>query len=143
MANNLKDLIVECVSLVDRAAVRDHANPTEPQRLLLWKAENDRSTMADAQQAMSDAISALQPQSDDPQIAALITKIAAIRAGDGEDRIAKAMLVTEQLRKSEDVPAETRARADHAHRALELEYLHSVNPRAAAAYERARNPAAA
>lgn len=35
----LRDLTVEFVSLVDRAAVRDPSNPTEPQRLLLWKSE--------------------------------------------------------------------------------------------------------
>lgn len=33
----LTDLTVEYVSLVDRAAVRDPSNPTEPQKFLLWK----------------------------------------------------------------------------------------------------------
>lgn len=39
MANVLKDLIVDRVSFVDRAAVRDPENPDEPQRYLFWKAE--------------------------------------------------------------------------------------------------------
>lgn len=37
MANLLKNLAVTRVSLVNRAAVRDPDNPTQPQRLLLWK----------------------------------------------------------------------------------------------------------
>lgn len=40
MPNRLSDLNVEFVSLVDRAAVRDPSNPTEPQKFLLWKAES-------------------------------------------------------------------------------------------------------
>lgn len=39
MANRLTDLNVEFVSLVDRAAVRNAENPTEPQRFLVWKAD--------------------------------------------------------------------------------------------------------
>lgn len=35
----LTQIRANVVSLVDRAAVRDPSNPTEPQRLLLWKAE--------------------------------------------------------------------------------------------------------
>ena len=98
--------------------------------------------MADAQQAMQDAMNALKPYADDPQIAALVTKIQAISDPDG-DRITQAMLELEPLRKRQDLPAPTRVRLEKAHRALELEYLYSVNPRVAEAYERARNPAAA
>lgn len=36
----LTDLDVDWVSLVDRAAVRDAADPSEPARFLLWKAES-------------------------------------------------------------------------------------------------------
>jgi hypothetical protein len=39
MANLLRDLIVDRVSFVDRAAVRDPENPTEPQRYLVVKSE--------------------------------------------------------------------------------------------------------
>lgn len=37
--SRLTDVRADVVSLVDRAAVRDPSNPTEPQRFLLWKAE--------------------------------------------------------------------------------------------------------
>src|SRR5215467_15684663 len=46
MANVLRDLIVDRVSFVDRAAVRDPENPTEPQRYLFWKSEAGRSVPA-------------------------------------------------------------------------------------------------
>jgi hypothetical protein len=42
MANRLTDLQVEFVSIVDRAAVRDPQNPTEPQRFLVWKSDTTR-----------------------------------------------------------------------------------------------------
>lgn len=41
MPNELRDLDVTTVSLVDRAAVRDSTNKSEPMRLLLWKREGD------------------------------------------------------------------------------------------------------
>lgn len=44
MPNQLKNLEVEFVSLVDRAAVRDPSSPTEAQRFLLWKAESGDNT---------------------------------------------------------------------------------------------------
>ena len=44
---NLTDLDVRWVSLVDRAAVRNAENPTEPQRFLLWKAETAGETNPD------------------------------------------------------------------------------------------------
>lgn len=40
MPNALTDLTVEYVSLVDRAAVRDPQNPTEPQKFLVWKSDS-------------------------------------------------------------------------------------------------------
>jgi hypothetical protein len=48
----LKDLDVHTVSFVDKAAVRDPANPGEPMRFLLWKSEGaviekDQPTPAD------------------------------------------------------------------------------------------------
>jgi hypothetical protein len=143
MASNLKDLLVEVVSLVDRAAVRDHANPTEPQRLLFWKAETDRSTMATnaARAAMSDAINALQPHESDPQVGALISKIQAVRGdASSSDRLAKAMLETERLIKSEgdSVTPDVLAKAEQAHKDLQLEYLAQHNPRAAEQYAQLR-----
>lgn len=39
----LTQIRANVVSLVDRAAVRDPSNPTEPQRLLLWKSETGLS----------------------------------------------------------------------------------------------------
>jgi hypothetical protein len=39
----LTEIRATTVSLVDRAAVRDPSNPTEPQRLLLWKSESGPS----------------------------------------------------------------------------------------------------
>ncbi len=40
MATHLQDVRANFVSLVDRAAVRDPANKSEPRRFLLWKAED-------------------------------------------------------------------------------------------------------
>lgn len=51
----LQNLAVEWVSLVDRAAVRDPSNPTEPQRLLLWKSESGAPNTPDRGGTMSDA----------------------------------------------------------------------------------------
>lgn len=53
----LQNLAVEYVSLVDRAAVRDPMNPSEPQKFLLWKAERgatndpEGGTMTEAEQS--------------------------------------------------------------------------------------------
>lgn len=46
--SNLSDLQVDFVSLVDRAAVRDPVNQSEPMRFLVWKREgsDDRGTTA-------------------------------------------------------------------------------------------------
>ena len=44
MPNQLRNLDVSHVSLVDRAAVRDPSNPTEPQRFLLFKKESGSPT---------------------------------------------------------------------------------------------------
>lgn len=55
MASQLRDLKVDFISLVDKAAVRDPKDPTKPRRFLLWKAEdgaplnNEEKTMIDTQ----------------------------------------------------------------------------------------------
>jgi hypothetical protein len=47
----LKDLKVDWVSIVSKAAVRDPTDPTKPRRLLLWKSEHD-SRLAGLQEAL-------------------------------------------------------------------------------------------
>jgi len=105
-----------------------------------------------AQAAIQNAIDALTPHKAEPRVAALLGKLEGIAKpegklegiakpedfGEGEEAIAKAMIVTDRLRKSEDVLPVTREHADAAHRALQLEHLGASNPRAAAAYEKAR-----
>jgi hypothetical protein len=90
----LKNLTVETVSFVDRAAVRDPRNKSEPRRLLLWKAENssegddamsgltqpaDNEIPAPARRAVDEAIKILEPHvADDPRVQALADKLQAI-----------------------------------------------------------------
>lgn len=59
MAQQLQDVEVEFVSLVDRAAVRDPQNKSEPRQFLIWKSaghdqEGDTSMTAEEMQAKID-----------------------------------------------------------------------------------------
>ncbi len=101
MPQHLKSLQVKRVSLVDRAAVRDHANPTEPRRFVMFKSEDvekeddtatisgrtsafGNGTEAPAGDALSfEELEALAVcledlQGDHPQLQALRRKIEAI-----------------------------------------------------------------
>lgn len=98
MPNQLTDLSVEFVSLVDRAAVRDPANPAEPQKFLLWKAESGtpttpnqgddpvsdlddvRAALAKAEQERDEAREATQKAQDD--VAQLTDKVTELEKAD-------------------------------------------------------------
>jgi hypothetical protein len=102
MASRLRELMVEFVSLVDRAATRDPSDPTQPQRFLLTKSED--LNMADKDLSVSDE--------------ALSNHLIKVRkAADAEPH-------RSDLRK---------ASSD-----AQLEYLRTINPAAAAAWERSR-----
>jgi hypothetical protein len=86
----LKDLRVDTVSFVDRAAVRDPQRKDEPRRLLLWKAEGGArgpqvSTASDldsfstgrTRAVKRQAVRVLKAHQDEPEIAALIDKLEA------------------------------------------------------------------
>lgn len=51
----LKDLRVDTVSFVGKAAVRDPDDPTKPRRLLLWKSQDAHLRMAGLQDALDKA----------------------------------------------------------------------------------------
>jgi hypothetical protein len=94
----LTDITATVVSLVDRAAVRDPSDPTQPQKLLLWKSESGRNDMSQqnggvmalsspnttistaARRRMQNALNALKPDPNDSDgsEAALKTKIQAL-----------------------------------------------------------------
>jgi hypothetical protein len=99
MPNRIHSLDVDFVSLVDRAAVRDAADSTQPQRFLLYKAEGDNREdilMADrpgdpaestssrqgvfvspkAQAAIERAMGELEPErAEEPRVDALHSKL--------------------------------------------------------------------
>jgi hypothetical protein len=98
MPNRLTDLNVEYVSLVDRAAVRNADNPTEPQRFLVWKAERgdpdptggtmteaEIAALAKAEKDASDAQAALAKA--ETEKAELATRVEALeKAAKPEDK---------------------------------------------------------
>jgi hypothetical protein len=91
--------------------------------------------------AIVRAVAELEPfAGEDPRIRALCGKLGAIASprdfsvdpdGDGGDRLVKAMTDAAEIAKSEAAPAALRERAAKASRALQLEHLARVNPRAA------------
>ena len=109
MANLLRNLEVEWVSLVDRAAVRDPSNPDEPQRFLLTK--------RDGAPAMENTME------------------------DEKERIAKrdeTLAELAELRKRDDLDADTRERIRKANRELQASYLAEVSPTAYASWKAGR-----
>lgn len=92
MANLLKNLEVSCVSLVNRAAVRDPSNPSQPQRLLLWKAE-DHPTPGGVMPTATEELAAALTKADLPDS----VREALTKAQERETALAKA---TEDLAKA-------------------------------------------
>jgi hypothetical protein len=87
MPQHLRKLEVEMVSLVDRAAVRDPSNPSEPQRFVLFKREGGGPTKIHKEDQMTEA-----------ELRAVIEKVEAER-----DELAKQVRKLEkQARKSAD-----------------------------------------
>ncbi|HET6999344.1 MAG TPA: hypothetical protein VFI03_12235 [Solirubrobacterales bacterium] len=149
---NLSNLTVDFVSLVDRPAVRDPEDPTDPMRFLLQKRDRKDQTMAEpttTQEAAEQALELLKPHAKDiPQ--PLLAQISSLAGnGDpadeddtGEDSLVKAML---ELREAEEGIAKAdgndrlRQALRKAQREVQLEYLHRVSPGAARCYEEANN----
>ena len=123
MAQQLTNIRARRISFVDRAAVRDPANPTEPRRFLLFKSEDDGGDQSfpggpaegrpneispDEQRAL-EAAHQLLAGSAQPLVAALAEKINAIAHPTTDERVLKtdtggAMdAEIEQLRKHEDL----------------------------------------
>lgn len=124
MANELRNLDVQFVSLVDRAAVRDPSNPTEPQRLLLWKAERGATPQTQEDNVSTDDLSAAleKAEAERDELAAKVAELEKAEA----DRVAKkeakkavskadlAPEVRELLEKAESERDELRKAADEA-----------------------------
>jgi hypothetical protein len=163
MQANLRDLNVEFVSFVKRAAVRDPQNPTEPQRFLLWKAdqteETDMSTMTpqstgalalspEANRALEAAAESLDAYSGETGISEIQNKIRALTGSDYDDsdepsaRLAKALTELQKvdlisIAKGVD-GAGARERLREAQRELQAEYLHAVGSRGVQRWEAGR-----
>jgi hypothetical protein len=105
--HNLRSLDVEFVSFVNRAAVRDPQNPTEPQRFLVWKSERgsgddptpdpNGGTMTEAE--MVAAVEKAEQERDDAN-----TKLA--KAETDHAALAEKVDALEKAAKSDDEPAE-------------------------------------
>jgi hypothetical protein len=104
MANRLTNLAVDWVSLVDRAAVRDPQNPTQPQRLLVWKAESsageDPTHEPQGGQMNPDELKAALTKAEQERDAAL----EAVTKTEGERDAATAQVT--ELEKAAEKPAE-------------------------------------
>lgn len=104
MANRLTNLNVEFVSLVDRAAVRNPQNPTEPQRLIFWKAETatgeDPTPEPQGGQMNPDELKAALTKAEQERDAAL----EAVTKTEGERDAATAQVT--ELEKAAEKPAE-------------------------------------
>jgi small-conductance mechanosensitive channel len=95
----LQNLDVHFVSLVDRAAVRDPSNPTEPQRFLVWKAEGgattdpEGGTMTEAE--LSAALEKAETERDDAQ-------------AERDETVSKMETLTKQVEKLEKAAADAK-----------------------------------
>lgn len=105
MANLLKNLAVTRVSLVNRAAVRDPSNPTEPQRLLLWKSADHNDPGGNMPSTITDELTAALAKADLPDSA----REAIEKAQERETALAKA---TEDLAKATTDIAALTAKVD-------------------------------
>jgi len=130
MSHRLTGIRVNRISFVDKAAVRDPNDPSQPRRFLLTKAENERQDHmtgssiggsedattttasgipADEQQKL-DAVLILLRDCEHPQAAALYNKVDSIVNPNAEVRaVAKFNGRVEELRKSD--PKITRTEA--------------------------------
>jgi hypothetical protein len=95
-----------------------------------------------ARQAAAEAVELLRPHiADDPAFAAICETLSTTEPDttepdvDDADKIAKALIESDRIRKDENLPKETRDLADRGHRALQLEELAKVNPSEAWKYE--------
>jgi hypothetical protein len=130
MPNQLTDLVVEYVSLVDRAAVRDAEKPDEPMRFLLWKRDGGatdqsvvgqtiaairRTTEAHARTARAASLMK-EAAALNPQIEALKRDIEALQTHHQRkddvmytSALAEAQAKAAQLRKSDSTLSEIKA----------------------------------
>jgi hypothetical protein len=117
MATRLKDLTVEFVSLVDRAAVRNAENPDEPQRFLLaksdvpvWGREAVKKEETPSWDDLRQRISALEKRTtkrngdgmsvtkeDSRERVTVAAVNAALRAPDGDPRVADLVKLLDEL----------------------------------------------
>lgn len=127
MANQLRNLQVEFVSLVDQAAVRDPSSPTEPQRFLLYKRDTQTSHEGDA--SMNDNTDALElVKAERDKLARKVEKLQSkLEKRDAPakpaaiDKSALTPEVRAVLEKAELEAAETRERAEKAEKIAKAE----------------------
>ena len=130
----LTNLTVEYVSLVDRAAVRDPSNPTEPQRFLLWKSERGAPDPQGGSMTEEELRAALQKAESERDAAQadlakankkLAKKAAKSKDDDADaDAVSKADLpepVRAALQKAEDDRAEALRKAEEAEKLAKAE----------------------
>lgn len=125
---HLQDLDVQYVSLVDRAAVRDPSNPTEPQRFLLWKSESG-ATPTDSPEGgsmnaeeLTAALQKAEQERDEltEKVAKLEKKLAKKDKGEEETKVDKAELAPEVRQMIEKAEAERDALKKAADEASEI-----------------------
>ena len=100
----LRDIDVQFISLVDKAATRDPHDPSKPRRLLLWKSEDGAPIPTEEENNMAatatsdpvaEALKLLRPLADDPDAAAIVVALEALAPGGddeaSEDALMKAM----------------------------------------------------
>jgi hypothetical protein len=105
MPNALTDLVVEYVSLVDRAAARDPADPTQPQTFLLWKSDSSPAGVADPDDDLDDE----DEDEDEDEVAK--TALAVAKALRERDEARDAARTAEQVTKALEERATTLKRS--------------------------------
>jgi chromosome segregation ATPase len=109
---------VHAVSLVDRAAVRDPSNPTEPQKFLLWKSESrepqsgDNQPQEEATMTPEEMAAALAKAEQERDTAVAKSETLETRVADLE-KAAKPAEVSTEINKSE-LPDAVRAALEKA-----------------------------
>jgi hypothetical protein len=142
MPCNLRDLDVEFVSLVDRAAVRNAERPDEPQRFLIFKRADAQGEAMTQDDAISEALTTLRPYGDNPRVAAALQKLEAPAGDDDDNPDDQDDVDVEKLAKSLEHAHETGGRVALSKAAPDqLAYLRHMSPAAAAAWERAARAA--
>jgi hypothetical protein len=99
---------------------------------------------AAARSAVERAAQVLGPHSDEPRIAALVSKLEHIAAAREPEHIGKhqdTLVSLDELRKRDDLDAHTQEVVRNSNRELQLRYLQDMSPAAAAAWQASQQQA--